>query len=444
VTGPVELRQIEAPSIGSDTVIVVSEAFLPLLWWRNVPVFREVRQELTQLERFLLEMGLALGTVDSETFEEVVSLPRNVLAGGVSRLVAGGALSLIGGELHVVPEVAARFLEQEAVTRQVKSTADFALLPRSGDLLTVAVDKGGGWLRELELTRLASGTNAPVPRDLWGQRRTRYLADRVREGSVAGHQGDIAAVREPADDPPLLPGTGSSNGGADNPARQGGGVCPAYQCHAEVRRGPSGEYVVSAVLHGESKRRRRRSSSGDEQDGAAEVEVDLTGAAGLVESWLELADALEDPATLRAAWRELGPPPSSLEREPLTRRKSPSEWELLLPGAAAHAIAEQGRALTQPVGLAIKCEEAVVELLCRFAPGDQDAEALFARDVAAAALLGSDAPADELESACHEAGAELPATTRYLAPEAVRERIWQLGYYRLAYALREREDFAHD
>ncbi len=101
-------------------------------------------------------------------------------------------------------------------------------------------------------------------------------------------------------------------------------------------------------------------------------------------------------------------------------------------------------ALTQPVGLAIKCEEAVVELLCRFAPGDQDAEALFARDVAAAALLGSDAPADELESACHEAGAELPATTRYLAPEAVRERIWQLGYYRLAYALREREDFVHD
>jgi hypothetical protein len=444
VTGPVELRRIEAPSIGPDTVIVVSEAFLPLLWWRDVPVFREVRQELTHLERFLLEMGLALGTVDSAVFEEVVSLPGNVLAGGMSRLVAGGALSLIGGELHVVSEVAARFLEQEAVIRQVDSAADFALLPRSGDLLAVAADKGGSWLRELELKRLTSATNAPVPLDLWGQRRTRYLADRVREGSVAGHQGDVVAVREAAEDPPLLPTVGSSNGSDRQADGQGGGVCPAYRCHAEVRRGPTGEYAVRAVVHGESKRRGRSSGSGDPQDGPAEVEMDLTGAVGLVESWLELANALEDTVTLRAAWRELGLPPTSREREPITRRKSPSEWELLLPGAAAHAIAEQCRALTQPVGLAIEGEEAVVELLCRFAPGDEEARALFARDVAAATLLASGTPADALDPACHEPGADLTATTRYLSPEAVRERIWQLGYYRLAYALREREDFPHD
>jgi len=75
---------------------------------------------------------------------------------------------------------------------------------------------------------------------------------------------------------------------------------------------------------------------------------------------------------------------------------------------------------------------------------DEEARALFARDIAAATLLGSDAPADELDPACREAGADLAATTHYLSPEAVRERIWQLGYYRLAYALREREDFPHD
>ncbi len=420
----------------------MSEAFLPLLCWRDVPVLREVRQELTPLERLLLEMALALGTVDSDAFEEVVSLPRNVLAGGTSRLIAGGALSLIGGELHVVSEVAAGFLEQEAVTRQIESSADFALLPRSGDLLTVAADRGGSWLRELELKRLAAGTNAPVPRKLWGQRRNRYLADRLRAGTVAGPETDVTAVRQHEDDPPLLPDADPLNRSGGDGHRSG--VCPAYRCYAEVRRGNSGEYAVHALLHGETSRRRKRPPGGDQQDVAAEVEVELTGAVGLVESWLELIGALDDPGTLRAAWREIGPPPSSYAGEPRARRTDSAEWEFRLGAAAARAIAEEGRALTEAVGLAIEGEEAAVEVVCRFAPDDEEARALFARDAAAAMLLGADAPVDALDRACHEAGAGLAAPTAYLSPEAVRDRIWQLRYYRLAYALREREDFAYD
>lgn len=441
MTPPVELRRTEAPAIGADTVLVVPEALLPLLCWREVPVVREVREGLTQLERLLLEMAVALGTVDSEDFEQVVSLPRSVLAGGMSRLVAGGAVSLIGEEFHVISEVAARFLQQEVVIRQMESTADFALLPRSGDLLTVSADKGRSWLRELEVKRLLHATNAPVPRELWDQRVSAYLSKRLREGTIAGPEADVRAVREPKEDPPLLGTAGSSKGNGRDAARKGAGVCPAYRCHAEVRRSPAGEYSVHAVVRGET---RRAGDADQQEEEAAQLEVDFTGAVGLVKSWLELASALDDPTTLRAAWREIGPSLDVLREEPRARRRSPAEWEFLLSGAAAHAIAEQGRALAQPVGLAIKGEEATVELLCRFAPADEDAQALFARDTAAISLLGSGDPSDELDAACHQAGTALVAPTPHLSPEAVRERIWQLGWHRLAYALREREDFPHD
>lgn len=438
MTPTLELRRTEAPAIASDTVLLVSEAFLPLLWWREVPVSREVRQELTQLERFLLEMALALGTFDSDEFEEVVSLPRSVLAGGMSRLVAGGAVSLIGAEFHVITEVAARFLEQEAVTREVESSADFALLPRSGDLLAVSTDKGGSWLRQLELEQLTQSASAPVPRELWSQRRSAYLGGRLREGTVAGPGGDLAAVREGEDDPPLLAPKGRRKTGKQE--AEPAGVCPAYRCRAEVRLARTGRYEVHAVVQG---RRAAKRSNGDQQDETAEVEVDLTGADGLVESWLDLIRVLDDPSTLRAAWRAIGPP-SAYDGEPLAHRTSPAECEFSLSGAAAQAIAEQGRPLTQPVGLAIEGEEAVVELLCRFTPADETARGLFARDTAVAALLGSEAPVERLDAVCQDARAALPPSTPALSPAAVRERIWELGYYRLAYTLREHEDFTHD
>ena len=419
-------------------MLVVSEAFVPLLHWREVSVRRELRQELTRLERFLLEMALALDTVDAEEFEELVSLPRSVLAGGMSRLVAGGAVCLLAeGRFQVVAEVAARFLQQEAVVHQVTSTADFALLPRSGDLLAVSAEKGRSWLRELERTRLVPATNAPVPRDLWGERSMAYLARRVWEGTFAGNDTDIATVSEVQDDPPLLSPKGSQNGKG---RQRETGVCPAYRCRAEIRRGRSGNQTVHAVLHGQSK----RGSAKKEQRVDAEVEVDLTGAVGLVQSWLELCNALDDPATRRAAWHEVGPATRFGGAEPSAQRRSHSAWDFLVTGSAARAISEEGRALTQPVGLAIVGEEAVVELLCRFVPADEEARALFALDGALAALLGSDSPIDEFDAICSQARTGLAAPTPHLSGDMVRERVWRLGYYRLAYALREREDFPRD
>ncbi len=434
MSSPLELRRVPAPAVRSDTVLVVSDALLALMTWRDVSVVREVRQELTRLERFLLETALALGKIDAATFDEIVSLPRGVLAGGMSRLVGGGAARLAGDEFYVDAEVAARFLANEVVIREVPSCADFALLPRSGDLFAVESSGSTSWLRELELARLAPVANAPVPRELWGQRRHAYLARRMRDGSVGGLPTDVLRASAPEIDPPLTAVRGDQT------------VCPAFRCTAEVRRGGDGELLVDATLHGESMRRRGRSPEADDADGAATVALDLSDATQLVESWLRLpAVAFEDPATLRDAWRCIGPAVIRRERPVDVRRGGgPGLWEFPLRGDTARAIAGEGRALTQPVGLTVGGEEAVVTLACTFTPADDEARALFARDIAAASLLGSDEPAADLENACRAARAGLPAVAPALSASALRERIWELKWYRLAYALRETEDFVHD
>jgi hypothetical protein len=418
----VKLRRTDPPATGPDTLAVVSDALLPMLWWRDVPVLREQRQALTPLERFVLETALALGSVGAGEFAEIVSLPGRVLAGGASRLIAGGALFRDGDAYTVVPETAARALTQQMVTRRQRSTADFVLLPRSGDLLAVTKPKGRNWLRDLDQERPHPAANAPMPGELWTETRARYLSARLHAATVAGSDRDVAEVVIPDDDKPLAPA-------ADGKVI---GVCPAYRCRAEVVRGSATEPVIHAVVTGKPGRRRRRNAE------PAEIEIDLSGADRLAATWLALADALDDPDTRQVAWREIGPPAARDGTLPLpdARRRAPGQWDFLVTGPAASALAGDGRDLTQPAGLAVEGDEAVIELTCWFFPADDEARALYARDHAIAGLLPtSDTLAADLQAACQATG--LPAA-------ALRERIWQLGHYRLAYALREQEDFPHD
>jgi len=95
------------------------------------------------------------------------------------------------------------------------------------------------------------------------------------------------------------------------------------------------------------------------------------------------------------------------------------------------------------MGLAVTGEEACVEVLCRLFPADDEARALFARDDLITRLLAAAEPALEFGRACADVAARFPAAGRLLTPASVQERIWQLGYYQLVYALREREDFTY-
>lgn len=431
----ISVQRCDPPAITPQTVAVVPDALLPMLGWRDIPVLREVRQKLTVLERFVLEMALTLGTVRAEDFAEVVSLPRQVLAAGATRLIAGGALRLVGDGYVVVPETAARALAEEGIRRPMPSTADFVLLPRTGDLLTLPAKKKS-WLRQVELARIAPASNAPIPAGLQNQHMAGYLAARIRAGTVTLQDAGVVDVPIPDSDPPLV---------AQNQRHTGAPLCPAYRCRAEVTRDEHGQHTVQAVLHGMTRRRKKKAGSG-EANGTAEVSIHLTGADHLITEWLSLAAHLAEPTTQRTAWQAIGPAPTTHGEQPFhgAQPRGPVEWEFLLTDEAARAVAAERRPLDQPVGLALANDEASVQIVAWFVPADPDARLLFARDFAVSRLLTAANPARDLAAARESAAIELGVPMAELDPVAVRDRAWDLAYYRLVYALREAEDFPYD
>lgn len=434
----IRVRRCDPPAITPQTVALVSKALLPVLGWRDVPVLHEVRQELTVLERFVLEMALTLGTVTAEDFAEVVSLPRQVLAAGATRLIAGGALRLTGDGYVVEPKIAARALRDQGIRRLRPATADFVLLPRTGDLLAVPPAKKS-WLRQLELARVAPAGNAPVPAELWNQQRSGYLATRVRAGTAIMLGMKVIDVPIPDNDPPLV-ATNSKAGAAGDEQ-----LCAVYHCRAEVTRDERGQHTIRAVLHGKPRRQKKMSGS-DQNNGSVEVPVHLTGAENLVSEWLALAARLEDPTTQRAAWSKIGPAPAEHDRRPFrgARRRGPMEWEFLLTEQAALAVAGQRRPLDQPVGLTVENDEAAVQLVGWFVPDGNETRVLFAVDRALGQLLTVTDPARDLAAVCKRAASGLGVPTDRLVPQTIRDRAWDLAYYRLVYALRESEDFSYD
>lgn len=435
----VRVRRIPAADHDSRAHLVVTQALLPILPWRSVPVLRERRVELTVLEKFVLEMALALGTVEPADFAEVTSLPPNVLAGAAWRLISSGTLQPRGGSYGVDPEKAATALRQQAVRKLVHSKASFALLPRTGDLLAV-VGRDGGWLRELE-QKLAPDRQAPLPEPLRTATRAAFLAERIRTGTVASLEADIVDVPAPVGaDPPLA--TSAQHG--DQPSLP---LCPVYLCRAEIRDSEAGAQVIRAVAVG----KRQRGSSGDPAE-MVEVEIDLTGAHGLAAEWLKLADSLEDPVTLLAAWRELVAGGSAAGQvlggaQPTLDgacRRGAGRWDLIVNGKAAQVLCDQARPLREPVGLAIEAEAAIIHLTCTFFPSDDMARALFARDDVIKRLLTAQQAAQDFPAACRDEANFYPGADDILAPESVLERIWQLGHYHLIYILREYKDFSYD
>lgn len=425
-----KLRSVTAPQVGPDTVAVVAEAFLPLLYWRGVPVRAVEPRELTALERFVLEMGLSLGSVRPADFAEVTSLPASVLAGATWRLVADGALFPQGKGYGVARPRAAQTLRREAVARVVDTAADFVLLPRTGDLLAVG-GGAGGWLRALD-QRLVAEDRAPLPATLASARRAEYLGERVRAGTATGLGAEIVDVPAPVVDTPLY----TTAGRPGEPP-----TCPAFRCRAQVRRSPSGGHHVDAVLVGRARHGAQR------DDGTrVEVEADLSGARALTKGWLKLTEALGGREVQQDVWRVLGPPSTGRGRPALSRvsRRGPVEWNLHIDGAVATALCADGRSLTEPMGLAVEGEEAVVEVVCWFTPDDDLARGLFAREELVHRLLSAPDPVGVFASACREAADRLPAAAPILAPHAVRERLWQLRHYQLVYLLRGIEDFPYD
>jgi hypothetical protein len=456
VTTPaIRIRRVDARGLGPGVLFRVRRTLLPLYWLRGVPVLREVSHDLTVFERFVLEMALELGAVSGRDITEVLDLQPEFLVRGAWRLAVAGALRKEGELYQVVPEVATTLLTTKTLPQRVQSTADFALLPRTGDLLGVASSRGG-WLAEADRQRhkLRPHGAAPAPASLWSRRRAEYLAERVQAGDIAGSDHEIAEVVVPLDDDPALlpwlhqPRSAHKQGSPqdDDDSRPRG--CPAYHCSAQVTRGPKGPLVEAELTAAPAPGRPARHDPGEDADRDSEsdddgsererqrvaaedkftLRADLTGAAGLVATWQRLLDALDSEPHLRAAWRQVTDAPCDYAR---AERTGVSTWVFHIGGEAAQAIAASAHSLVEPAGLEIEFEETTVEAHIELRAADDAAHALFERDLLVASLLAAPDPGATLAAAGSD-------------EKALRERIWQLGHYRLAYALREAEDFRYE
>lgn len=361
----VTVQRVDPPALSDDTMAVVPEALLPMLWWSDVPVRREVRTPLTALECFVLETALSLGAVTATEFTEITSLPGQVLGGVAAGLVVAGALRPGGNGYAVVPEVAGPAARERAIVRRAHGAAGFVVLPRHGDVL--GMPAGGGWLAEMERRRPRPAVNAPVPKALWGTGRDRFLAERVRAGGVPGMDPAVVAVDAGDDDTPLAaPAAGHEMG-----------MCPAYRCRAWIRGLPGDRPSVHAVISsmpepgaGPPPAAAGQAPGGaDQADPAAgpvEVEADLTGAETLVRQWMSLAEAIADPLVLQMAWRHLCPPGLEAQAPSGLRRSGPAEWEIPVTGITAAALTARGEDLTRPFGLAVEGDGQAVHIACRF------------------------------------------------------------------------------
>lgn len=440
MTGPIRLRRIDAPPLPPGAVLRVQHTLLPLLWWRGVPVLREISLELTVFERYLLEMALDLDTLSDADLEEVLDLPYGFLNRGVWRLIAAGALHREGTAYRVVPAVARKLLEARVLPRRVHSTADFVLLPRTGDLLALAPGRGS-WLAEADRQRRRLPTlTAPAPADLWYRGRAEYLAERVRQSDVDGSDSGIAEVLVPEHDddllPPIqLPQTGPAAAEAGSAVAPRG--CRAYRCEALVSATAAG-LTVDATLMG-----------GPADADQFTLTADLTGADNLVQGWLRQLDTLDSESSRDTAWRAINQADCGYQR---AERTGPSSWVYYVDSVTARAIAATGQSLVEPAGIEVANDQAILEAHVRLAPADALAEALFARDLAIASLVVAADPVAQIGVACAEAvsglaadgGAQDPAVRAAFAAAAVRERIWQLGLFRLVYRLRGPEDFGYE
>lgn len=356
---PVTVRRIDLPPEFPEGSTVVADALVPMVWWPDVPVRRNVRVPLSGLDQFVLEAALTLGTVTEQDFTELTALPEQVLHAVAATLVPAGALSRAHDGYVAVPEVANPAVRQRAIVRQRPSTAGFALLPRHGDLL--GLPPGGGWPADLRRRRLRPATLAPAPKTLWNTGRDRFLAERLNAGPVPGLDPSFVALAPGTDDPPLLPSTDDHRFG----------VCPAYRCRATIHGRPGQRPTVNAVFHG---------ATADPDLPTAEVEADLTGADGLVREWMSLADAVAEPVVLRDLWRQVCPP--GLEDQPPTevRRRAPAQWEIPVNGITAAALTARGEDLSRPVGIAVEGDAAIVHVACWFVRDDTTRRARPAED----------------------------------------------------------------
>jgi hypothetical protein len=389
---------IPAPK-NAHTVVV--EALVPMLLWTSVPVVRRVDEELTIIDRFVVESALALAPMRAEDVEELTGVPREVVNRIAGRLTGLGLLRGTGGAYYAVEDPARMALGQHSVPKYRQASLTFLYLPYSDDL--IAFPPGPRQADPPLLQRATPAESAPTPPELAGADRTEALRARILVREVAGLPDDIVDAADP----------GAAHRIAD--------ICPAYRCRGWVRGSGTDTTLVLGIR---------------DNDGRETVQVSLRGAVRQAAKWSAIG---EQASAAGLSWTASG-------GQVTAYRESPLDWVYRLDGAAADA-AMADVALSAEARLEIHADECVLAVGARFAPLDAAASRRFALDHAIRAVAGTDARRlnhDVLTAAVDQARAGYELTADELTEAEVADRLWSDGHYWHVYALRSQRDFRYD
>jgi hypothetical protein len=412
-----EFRSVEEAIATDPPTLRVSQADLPVLWWRDVPVVQLEPVELNELDVFVIEAAARLGRLPASTFTELTGLQALVFTTLGRRLQnlelvewQDGALAPTGSSAPALTEATAE--------RRTTTTLDFLYLPDTDDLLVVE-----GGLSDFERTNPKVTGLAPVPTNLHELTLGEFLASRIKERRVANLPSSVVdlATLDAADEP-----VAEMAGARPHPPVP---VAPVIEVSATVVLDPDRPRAVLEVAPRPDRGGKERGGRNGEQS----VMLDISGAEGCIDAWRWVEERLGEREHRAAAVQALAPIPLGYATP---QSGGPGRWSVAVTGAQAEDLANRG-SLTRPIGLEIREEHAHVRTVVRFAPADESAERLFALDMLIQHFLG--APGEVVDMV----GQQAAVVAKVGGLDVVWDRAWDLGHHWIMYALREQQDFSY-
>jgi hypothetical protein len=370
---------------------------VPMLMWTSVPVIRRVDEDLTIVDRFMLEAALALAPMRPDDVEEVTQIPRDAVLRIAGRLTALGLLTAGETGFHAVADAAHEALDRQAAPRYTTAQLTFLYLPEGDDLIAFA--PGQGQAVPPMLGRVEPVGDRELPPAASGRPLAEFIGDRIRSGRVARLPGDIVDAHP--DNQRYIPAT-----------------CHVYRCAGHVKRTADGVTLALEL----------RSASGKKE------KCSVPGALGQAEMWEAMTAWAPDAAD---GW----------EGTIITAREAPTRWKFTLDKEAAGSAVRAGVAVSRPGGLWIVEPSCIAEAEVAFEPSAPDAAVVFALDQAVRELTDmahTKVAGDAAVIAAATARRHYNLEDSTLASEDVEMRLWDEAYFRHVYALREPSDFAYD
>lgn len=401
------------PKIPGSATVQVREALVPMELWTAVPVVRRIDEELTIVDRFILEAALDLNPLYARDVEDVTRIPRDAVTRIAGRLTGLGLLRAAEDAYWAETDAVEAALNRRSVPRYALTRLTFLYLPDGDDL--IAFGSGPGQAAAPKLNRVAPVSDKALPADLAGIPVTEFVGRRIRAGTVARLPEDIVG----------MPEAGPSSAEETNDEGRIPDTCAVYRCAGHVKR--QGEEVTLVL----------RLSSGK---GGRGEKCAIPGADGQARRWESLDVQVPEAAEDWGGYAYIG-------------KTSATSWKFILDEDAANSATWQDVPISDPGGLSVtELPSCVVEVEIAFEPLDSDAARIFALDYAVREVTetayDSISGSPEVLARAVEAGSarfsDYCPGGMGLTAEDLERRLWAGNHFRHVYAVREAEDFAYE